>query len=60
MDINIAPTAVIGGPISTATDKVRVTNTGAVACKDVVQLYFTAPYTVSGQLYSAKAECFVL
>lgn len=37
-----------------ATVKVKVTNTGSVAGKDVVQLYYSAPYSVGGIEKSAK------
>ena len=45
---DIAPEAVIEKANSTVTIKVKVTNTGKVAGKDVVQVYYTAPYTEGG------------
>ncbi len=45
---DIAPTGVISKSNSTITVKVKVTNTGNAAGKDVVQVYYTAPYTQGG------------
>ena len=40
--------ATISNERQTITAKVKVTNTGSVAGKDVVQLYYSAPYTKGG------------
>lgn len=48
LDEKIAPEATIAGADSTVTMKVKVTNTGDVAGKDVVELYATQPYTPGG------------
>jgi len=40
--------ALVSAPNETVTVKVNVTNTGSVAGKDVVQLYYSAPYTKGG------------
>ena len=45
---DIAKEAVIGSRDSTVTVKVQVTNTGAVAGKDVVEVYATTPYEKGG------------
>lgn len=45
---DIAPEAVIKAANSTVTLKVKVTNTGKVAGKDVVQVYANPPYTAGG------------
>lgn len=44
----VATTGKITKANSTITLQVRVTNTGKVAGKDVVQVYYTAPYTEGG------------
>lgn len=48
LDEKIAPEGVITAANSTVTMKVKVTNTGDVAGKDVVQIYATQPYTAGG------------
>lgn len=45
---NVAKTGKISKANSTITLQVKVTNTGDVAGKDVVQAYYTAPYTKGG------------
>ncbi len=45
---DIAPTGKITAPDNEITVKVKVTNTGEVTGKDVVQLYATQPYTKGG------------
>lgn len=45
---DVAETAQIKAADDTVTMRVKVTNTGAVAGKDVVQVYYTAPYTKGG------------
>jgi len=45
---DIAPTAVISTANSTVTLKVKVTNTGDMTGKDVVQVYAKQPYTPGG------------
>jgi beta-glucosidase len=45
---DIAPTATISAANETVTMKVKVTNTGDYAGKDVVQIYYSAPYTKGG------------
>jgi beta-glucosidase len=44
----------LGGTHEDINVKVKVTNTGSVAGKDVVQLYYSAPYTEGGIEKSAK------
>ena len=51
----ISSSLTIEDPAQTITMKVKVTNTGDVAGKDVVQLYATTPYT-SGGIEKASAE----
>lgn len=45
---DIPETAIISDPHSTVTMKVKVTNVGFVAGKDVVQVYYNPPYTEKG------------
>lgn len=45
---DVKPSATIGAANETITVKVKVTNTGDVAGKEVVQLYYSAPYTEGG------------
>ena len=45
---NVAETATITAPNQTVTMRVWVKNTGDVAGKDVVQVYYSAPYTSGG------------
>lgn len=51
----IAKDKTISSEKQTITMKVRVTNTGSVAGKDVVQLYYSAPYT-PGEIEKASAN----
>lgn len=44
----ISSSKTIAAANQTITVKVKVTNTGDVAGKDVVQIYYTSPYTVGG------------
>ncbi len=46
--VGVAKTATISGATQTVTAQVKVTNTGSLAGKDVVQIYFSAPYTKNG------------
>ena len=46
--VETAAEATIDDDCQTVTMKVKVTNTGDVAGKDVVQIYYTAPYTPGG------------
>lgn len=46
--LGVAKTSTITGATQTVTAQVKVTNTGSVAGKDVVQIYFSAPYTKNG------------
>lgn len=48
LDEKIAPSAKIEAANSTVTMKVKVTNTGDIAGKDVVQVYASTPYTPGG------------
>ena len=48
LDPSIAPNGLIKAADGTVTMKVKVTNTGDVAGKDVVQVYASAPYTAGG------------
>lgn len=48
LDESINKKANITAANETVTLKVKVTNTGSVAGKDVVQIYYTAPYTKGG------------
>jgi len=48
MDSGVAPTGTVSAANGTITVKVNVRNTGCVAGKDVVQVYYTAPYTDGG------------
>ena len=52
---DVAPTGTIAKANSTITVKVKVTNTGEVAGKAVVQLYYTAPYT-NGEIEKAEVN----
>ena len=48
IDGSVAETDVISSVDQTVTVNVRVKNTGSVAGKDVVQIYYSAPYTEGG------------
>lgn len=48
LDPTVAPESTIDAANQTVTMKVKVTNTGTYAGKDVVQIYVTTPYTKGG------------
>lgn len=54
LDASIDQEGLIDNPLGTVTMKVKVTNIGGIAGKDVVQLYVTQPYTAGG---IEKASC---
>ena len=48
LDDSISEYGLIDDPLGTVTMKVKVTNTGSISGKDVVQIYVSQPYTEGG------------